>query len=76
MLMFKLSGKMPTTSVRRLISPLTRSIGLVTGMKIAVPTGSVGIGWFRRMVRPSGTRGAGSTKSGQADVFDELRARA
>ena len=31
-------GKMPTTSVRRLISPLTRSIGLVTGMKMAVPT--------------------------------------
>jgi hypothetical protein len=26
-------GKMPTTSVRRLISPLRRSIGLVTGMR-------------------------------------------
>src|SRR5215469_15673239 len=27
------------------------------------------------MVRPSGTRGTGSTKGGQADLFDELRAR-
>src|SRR6516165_5622930 len=27
------------------------------------------------MVRPSGTRGTGSTLSGQADLFDELRAR-
>lgn len=30
-------GKMPTTSVRRLISPLRRSSGFVTGMKMAVP---------------------------------------
>jgi len=30
-------GKMPTTSVRRLISPLRRSIGLVTGIRSAVP---------------------------------------
>jgi hypothetical protein len=37
-------GKMPTTSVRRLISPLTRSIGFVTGMKIAVPARLAGIG--------------------------------
>lgn len=35
-------GKMPTTSVRRLISPFTRSIGLVTGMQIPVPVLS---GW-------------------------------
>src|SRR3954451_19155137 len=27
------------------------------------------------MVRPSGTRGTGSTQGGQADVFDEPRAR-
>src|SRR5271166_4371847 len=27
------------------------------------------------MLRPSGTRGTGSTKGGQADPFDELRAR-
>jgi hypothetical protein len=31
-----LVGKIPTTSVRLLISPLRRSSGLVTGMKIAV----------------------------------------
>ena len=31
-------GKLPTTSVRRLISPLRRSIGLVTGMRCLVPT--------------------------------------
>ena len=30
-------GKMPMTLVRRLISPLSRSMGLVTGMKIPVP---------------------------------------
>ncbi len=30
-------GKMPTTSVLRLISPLRRSIGLVTGIRSAVP---------------------------------------
>jgi hypothetical protein len=30
-------GKIPTTSVRRLISPLRRSSGFVTGMKMAVP---------------------------------------
>ena len=36
-------GKMPTTSVRRLISPLRRSSGLVTGMRIAVPMS----GWDR-----------------------------
>jgi len=30
-------GKMPTTSVRRLISPLRRSIGLVTGIRFLVP---------------------------------------
>jgi hypothetical protein len=28
-------GKMPTTSVRRLISPLRRSIGFVTGMMLS-----------------------------------------
>lgn len=30
-------GKMPTTLVRRLISPLGRSIGLVTGMRGSAP---------------------------------------
>jgi len=30
-------GKMPTTLVRRLISAWSRSIGLVTGMKMPVP---------------------------------------
>ena len=30
-------GKMPTTLVRRLISPWSRSSGLVTGMKMSVP---------------------------------------
>jgi hypothetical protein len=37
-------GKMPTTSARRLISLFNRSNGLVTGMKIAVPARSAGIG--------------------------------
>jgi hypothetical protein len=35
---------MPTTSARRLISLFNRSNGLVTGMKIAVPARSAGIG--------------------------------
>ena len=30
-------GKMPTTSVRRFTSPLTRSIGLLTGIRFPVP---------------------------------------
>src|SRR5918995_7139267 len=67
-------GKMPTTSVRRLISPLTRSSGLVTGMMLAAlpsPARSRSL----RMVRPSGLRGAGSMKRGQADAYDEPRAR-
>src|SRR6188768_4386146 len=37
-------GKMPTTSVRRLISPLTRSRGLVTGMSSSVPMSGHGLG--------------------------------
>jgi hypothetical protein len=37
---------MATASLRRLISPLSRSSGLVTGMKIAVPARSAGIGLF------------------------------
>ena len=35
-------GKMPTTSVRRLISPLRRSIGLVTGIRFLVPKSGCG----------------------------------
>ncbi len=35
-------GKMPTTSVRRLISPLRRSIGFVTGIRFSVPTSGCG----------------------------------
>jgi hypothetical protein len=31
--------------------------------------------FLRRMVRPSGDRGTGSAPRGQADLFDELRAR-
>src|SRR4051794_22510246 len=58
-------GKMPTTSVLRLISPLRRSSGLVTGMRMLVPA-------YGATIRD---RGTGSTKCGQADVYDELRAR-
>jgi hypothetical protein len=39
------------------------------------PPVRLGSAWFRRMVRPSGTRGTGSTLSGQADLYDEPRAR-
>jgi hypothetical protein len=35
-------GEDANTSVRRLISPFTRSIGFVTGMKIPVPARSAG----------------------------------
>src|SRR5438105_1458817 len=68
-------GKMPTTSARRLTSLLRRSSGLVTGMKIAVPTRSAGIGYFPAYgatIRDAGHR---EHASGQADALDEPRAR-
>jgi hypothetical protein len=69
-------GKMPTTSVRRLISPLRRSIGLVTGMIMTVPSGPR---WryeiFGVWCDHPGQGHREHAKCGQADVFDELRAR-
>ena len=50
-------------------------MAFVTGMRIAVPLVRLGSLRSWRMVRPSGTRGTGSTKCGQADVYDEPRAR-
>ena len=58
---------MPTTLVRRLISPFRRSSGLVIGMKIAVPAGSAGIGVVPADGATIRDEGAGSTLSGQAD---------
>ena len=43
-------GKMPAASVRRLISPLSRSIGLISGMRLGA--------W---LVRPDGFRAYGAT---------------
>ena len=69
-------GKMPTTSVRRLISPFSRSIGLVTGMTVAVPSDPAAVFFQpRRIVRPSGTGAPGARKCGQAIVQDELDTR-
>lgn len=67
-------GKRPTTSVRRLISPLRRSIGLVTGMGFLGANVPLRCSTSWRMVRRSGQR-TGSTKCGQADTHDEPRAR-
>ena len=58
-------GKMPTTLVRRLISPLGRSIGLVSGMKIPALIFRLGSWWFRRMVRPSGIEAPGARSVGR-----------
>jgi hypothetical protein len=68
-------GKMRTTWVRRLISSFKRSSMLVTGMKIAVPARSAGTGLvpaYGATIRDEGHR---EHASGQADVFDEPRAR-
>lgn len=47
-------GKMPATSVRRLISPLRRSMGLVTGMRCLGANVPPRCSTSWRMVRPSG----------------------
>src|SRR3954453_8202882 len=49
-------GKIPTTSVRRLISPLRRSIGVVTGMRFLGANVPLRCSGSWRMVRPSGQR--------------------
>jgi hypothetical protein len=64
-------GKMPTTSVRRLTSPLSRSRPLVTGMREPAPKARLRATSLRRMVRPSGTEAPGARRCGQADLFDE-----
>src|SRR5207248_6438555 len=51
------------------------SMGLVTGMKIAVPACSAGIGLVPAYGATIRTRGTGSTLSGQADTHHEPRAR-
>ena len=50
-------------------------IELVTGMRMAGADVRLGPSRFRRMVRPSGTEAPGARRCGQADVYDELRAR-
>jgi hypothetical protein len=57
-------GKMPTTSVR-LISPMRRSSGLVTGMRMAGADVRLGSKRSRRMVRPSGTEAPGARSVGR-----------
>ena len=63
-------GKMPTTPVRRLTSPLSRSRPLVTGMRVGAEV-RLRATSLRRMVRPSGTEAPGARRCGQADLFDE-----
>ena len=55
-------GKMPTTSARRFTSLFRRSSEFVTGMTVAVPSDPAAVFQPRRMVRPSGTGGTGSTQ--------------
>src|SRR5438874_12911602 len=64
-------GKMPTTSVRRLISPLRRSNGLVTGMRIAVPSRSAGIGLVPAYGATIRDEGHWEHASGQADTHHD-----
>jgi hypothetical protein len=54
-------GKIPTTSVRRLISPLRRSNGFVTGMTVAVPSGSAAAQRSAAYGETIRDRGTGST---------------
>src|SRR5258708_29928915 len=68
-------GKMPTTSVRRLISPLSRSSGLVTGMRIAVPARSAGIGLVPAYGATIRDEGHWEHASGHGDTHPEPRAR-
>src|SRR5438445_11791559 len=66
---------MPTTSVRRLISPLTRSSGLVTGMRVSRCRCSAAIFKIAAYGAIIGTEAPGARRCGQADAFDEPRAR-
>src|SRR5215210_1243775 len=66
--------EVPTTSVRRSISPLSLSSGLVAGMRILVQSPAAVFG-SSRMVRPSGTEAPGARMYEQADSYNELRNR-
>src|ERR1700740_3556089 len=66
---------MRTTWVRRLISSFNRSSILVTGMRVAVPACSTGSAWFPAYGATIRDKGHREHASGQADVFDEPRAR-
>src|SRR5438552_15288260 len=68
-------GKIPTTSARRLTSLLSRSSGLVTGMRIAVPSRSAGIGLVPAYGATIRDEGHWEHASGQADTHHEPRAR-
>lgn len=62
-------GKMRTTSVRRLISPLRRSIGLVTGMIMTVPpvpAGNERLSAYGATIRDRGTE---STPSAGRPIY-------
>ena len=67
-------GKIPTTSARRFTSLFSRSSGFVTGMRIAVPARPAGtlVLAYGATIRDEGHR---EHVSGQADPYDEPRAR-
>src|SRR5215204_3935620 len=67
-------GKWPRILTARLSFAFRASMAFVTGMTMPVPTS----GWDKAVLAYGATirdRGTGSTKCGQADVHDELRAR-
>ena len=61
--------------IRRLNSSCSRSIAFVTGIRFSVPDVGLRFSGSWRMVRPSGTEAPGARRCGQADAYDELRAR-
>ncbi|SPP98170.1 protein of unknown function [Bradyrhizobium vignae] len=68
-------GKMPTTSVRRLISPLRRSIGLVTGMRCLGANVPAAVCYIVAYGATIGTEAPGARSAGRPMLFDEPRAR-
>lgn len=67
-------GKMPTTSVRRLISPLRRSIGLVTGMRCLGANVPAAVFYIVAYGATIGTEAPGARSAGRPMLFDEPRA--
>src|SRR5579872_5091559 len=68
------SGNEPTTRVRRLISRRMRSSGLLTGMRFAVLMFAA-ISKIVAYGATIGTEAPGARRCGQADPYDEPRAR-